>query len=96
MNRQRAAKMYKTTDMHPRASRAERDQGPGLVSEGEYGRGMASENLEGGVWGIASQMSQETTALNRIHSPPQGPAFPYTISTLLGKGAWVPDRTPAW
>ena len=89
--------MYKTTDMHPRASRTEREQGPGLVSEGEYSRGLASENLEeGGVRGVASQMSQETTALNRIHSPPQGPAFPYMISTLLGKGAWVPDCTPAW
>ena len=40
--------MYKTTDMHPRASRTEREQGPGLVSEGEYSRGLASENLEEG------------------------------------------------
>ena len=33
----RAARMYRTTDMHPRASRAEREQGPGLVREGKYG-----------------------------------------------------------
>lgn len=63
--------MYRITDMHPRASRAEREQGPGLASEGKYGRGMASESLEeGGVWGITSQVSQETTALNRtLHLP---------------------------
>ena len=49
--------MYRTEDMHPRASRAERDQGPGLVSESEFSQGMASENLEeGGVPGIASQI----------------------------------------
>lgn len=57
---------------------------------------MASENLEeGGVLGITSQIRQKTTALNRTHLPPQGPAFRYMISTLLGEGAWVPDHTPA-
>lgn len=87
--------MYRTTDMHPRALRAEREQGPGLVSEGEFSQGMASENLEeGGVPGIASQTRQETTALNRTHLPPQGPAFRYMISTLLGEGAWVLTAPP--
>ena len=49
--------MYRTADMHPRASRAEREQGPGLVSESEFSQGVASEHLEeGGVPGIASQI----------------------------------------